>query len=446
MSKLVEPRLPGGFRDLDPQLAAARRRLIEIVEAEYKLMGSQPLDTPAVEFEQVLIGAEDYSKQLYHVVRRASEEGEAEEKNTLALRFDLTVPLARYVASHQDLAMPFIRHQVGQVWRGERQQQGRYHEFTQFDLDIVGTSSLAADAQVLATMYRVMTQLVGDRFEIRYSDRQLLDGVFDHVGIGDAKREMVMRSLDKLDKEGSEKVISYLESEVFENERPKARELLRIISMTNLDDVEDEISVTKTAETSFVISSLRRFAANLRDLGIKADNCKFDFSIIRGLGYYTGPVWETVLLDAPEFGSVYSGGRYDNLLERFGSRKLPAVGTSIGVDRMLAALEKLGKLPELAGGGLQVLVANFGEDVMAGQLQLVAELRAAGISAELYLGKEKGLGQQLGYAEGRGARVAVLFGADEQKSGEVKVKNLATKEQVSVARDGLVASVKQATA
>ncbi len=414
MSKSVEPRLPGGFRDLDPQLAAARRRLIEIVEAEYKLMGSQPLDTPAVEFEQVLIGAEDYSKQLYHVVRRASEEGEADEKNPLALRFDLTVPLARYVASHQDLAMPFIRHQVGQVWRGERQQQGRYHEFTQFDLDIVGTSSLAADAQILATMYRVMIALVGDRFEIRYSHRGLLNELLEKSGVPAELHEAAMRTMDKFDKAG-DKLEQLLVADGISGDA--AAKLVTALSG----------SLTPNAD----VQSLQ---AQLAALGVPAERCVFNPSIVRGLGYYTGPVWETVLLDAPEFGSVYSGGRYDNLLERFGSRKLPAVGTSIGVDRMLAALEKLGLLEKLAGNGLQVLVANFGDEVMAGQLQLVAELRAAGIAAELYLGKEKGLGQQLGYAEGRGTRVAVLFGADEQKSGEVKVKNLATKEQVSVSR------------
>lgn len=423
MSNAVEPKLPGGFRDLDPQLAAARRRLIEIVEAEYKLMGSQPLDTPAVEFEQVLIGAEDYSKQLYHVVRRASEEGEVEEKNPLALRFDLTVPLARYVASHQDLPMPFIRHQVGQVWRGERQQQGRYHEFTQFDLDIVGTSSLAADAQVLATMYRVMTALVGDRFEIRYSHRGLLDELLEKSGVPAELHEAAMRTMDKFDKAGD-----------------KLEQLL----------VADGISVDAAAKIVAALNGglqpnadIVSLQGHLSCLGVSPSHCLFTPSIVRGLGYYTGPVWETVLLDAPEFGSVYSGGRYDNLLERFGSRKLPAVGTSIGVDRMLAALEKLGKLPELSGGGLQVLVANFGDDVMAGQLQLVAELRALGISTELYLGKEKGLGQQLGYAEGRGAKVAVLYGSDEQKSGEVKVKNLATKEQVPTPRADAVAAVRK---
>lgn len=416
----IQPRLPGGFRDLDPNLAAARRRLIEIVEAEYRLMGSQPLDTPAVELEEVLIGAEDYSKQLYHVVRRASEDGEVAEKNPLALRFDLTVPLARYVASHQDLAMPFIRHQVGQVWRGERQQQGRYHEFTQFDLDIVGTSSLAADAQILATMYRVMTKLVGDRFEIRYSHRGLLDDLLASAGVPEELRERAMRTMDKLDKAGD-----------------KLEQLL----------VADGLSSDAAAKVVSALNGalqpnadLQTLEGHLRSLDVSMSRVVFSPAIVRGLGYYTGPVWETVLLDAPEFGSVYSGGRYDNLLERFGSRKLPAVGTSIGVDRMLAALEKLEKL---AGSGVQVLVANFGEELIPEQLKLVAELRAAGIAAELYLGKEKGLGQQLGYAEGRGARVAVLYGAEEQKSGEVKVKTLATKEQAAVPRADIVAQVRK---
>lgn len=425
----IQPRLPGGFRDLDPQLAAARRRLIEIVEAEYRLIGSQPLDTPAVEYEDVLIGAEDYSKQLYHVVRRASEDGEAVEKNPLALRFDLTVPLARYVASHQDLAMPFIRHQVGQVWRGERQQQGRYHEFTQFDLDIVGTSSLAADAQILATMYRVMTKLVGDRFEIRYSDRRLLNEALESAGIASDLCGSVLGLLDKADKVGLDGVEKGLKDLGLSGDQ--IDQIKKLLS--------GEASALEHFKTMVQLYELRVFL--VEDLGIPETRCRFDPSIVRGLGYYTGPVWETVLLDAPEFGSVYSGGRYDNLLERFGSRKLPAVGTSIGVDRLLAAMEKLGQLEKLAGSGVQVLVANFGDDVMAEQLKLVAELRHVNISTELYLGKEKGLGQQLGYAEGRGARVAVLYGAEEQKSGEVKVKTLAAKEQVAVPRADIVAQV-----
>jgi len=441
-SAVILPRLPGGFRDLDPQLAAARRRLIEIVEAEYRAIGSQPLDTPAVEYEDVLIGAEDYSKQLYHVVRRAADEGEAVEKNPLAMRFDLTVPLARYVASHPDLPMPFIRHQVGQVWRGERQQQGRYHEFTQFDIDIVGSSSLAADAQILATMYRVMTALVGDRFEIRYSHRGLLNDLLEKWGIGAAKSEAVLRIVDKRDLIGDNTLIEQL-AEIGVPEKT----ITSIVSFIAAKSVREAANIATRDSYGNTINhgaeELTQLAANLVSLGVSEMRCKFDPIIVRGLGYYTGPVWETVLLDAPEFGSVYSGGRYDNLLERFGSRKLPATGTSIGVDRMLAALEKLGKLPELASNSVQVLVANFGEELMPEQLKLVAELRAAGVSTEIYLGKEKGLGQQLGYAEGTGAAVAILFGADEQNAGEVKVKNLATKEQVAVPRGAVVEKIRE---
>jgi histidyl-tRNA synthetase len=440
MSNVVEPRLPGGFRDLDPQLAAARRRLIEIVEAEYRAIGSQPLDTPAVEYEDVLIGGEDYSKQLYHVVRRAADEGEAVEKNPLAMRFDLTVPLARYVASHPDLPMPFIRHQVGQVWRGERQQQGRYHEFTQFDIDIVGSSSLAADAQILATMYRVMTALVGDRFVIKYSHRGLISAAIDAITPRFSTSENILRVFDKLDKISREQGMDELK-----RLGATDAQAIALLSWAVSDNPKEYIN----SNPEFVriaqpfIDELKTLERYFVDLDISDERLHFDTSVVRGLGYYTGPVWETVLLDAPEFGSVYSGGRYDNLLERFGSRKLPATGTSIGVDRMLAALEKLGKLPELAGSSVQALVVNFGEELMPEQLKLVAELRAAGVSTEIYLGKEKGLGQQLGYAQGRGAAVAILFGADEQKAGEVKLKNLATKEQISIPRTNIVAEVRK---
>ena len=429
MSKIIEPRLPSGFCDWDSNQAMARRRVLQIIEEQYLLMGSTPLETPAVEYEDVLIGVEDYSKQLYRVVRRGTDDGEEVEKNPLALRFDLTVPLARYVAAHPELPMPFIRHQVGQVWRGERKQQGRYHEFTQFDIDIVGTSSLVADAQILATMYNVMTALVGDRFVIKYSHRGLLNELLDKSGISSERHEEVMRLMDKFDKagvEGTKKLLvdSRVSSEV-------AKNLVAIL--------QGKVS-TSDLKAMTEVNNLREL---IGALGVPASHCKFDPAIVRGLGYYTGPVWETVLLDAPEFGSVYSGGRYDNLLERFGSRSLPATGTSIGVDRLMAALEKLGKLKEIVSGGVQVVVVNFGEEFISEQLKMVADLRKVGIRTEFYLGKEKGLGQQIGYAEGRGAKIVVLYGTDEQKEKKVTLKNLATKEQIQVSVTDVVSAIRR---
>jgi histidyl-tRNA synthetase len=319
MSKAIEPRLPSGFRDFDPTQAAARRRVLQIIEEQYLLMGSTPLETPAVEYEDVLIGAEDYSKQLYRVVRRGTEDGEAEEKNPLALRFDLTVPLARYIAAHQDLPMPFIRHQVGQVWRGERKQQGRYHEFTQFDLDIVGVSSLVADAQIIATMCNVMIALGIQKFKVKVGHRGLLDGLFDGMNVSAEDKMFFLRELDKVDPENPESIKDkFIEKGIKKEVVSNIFELLfgpslKMFDISNFKGFEKKFEA-KVNESQ---AQLQRLVANVKELGIDVDKwLSASPSIVRGLGYYTGPVWETVLLDAPEFGSVYSGGRYDDLLER----------------------------------------------------------------------------------------------------------------------------------
>jgi histidyl-tRNA synthetase len=311
-------------------------------------------------------------------------------------------------------------------------------------LDIVGVSSLVADAQIIATMCNVMIALGIEKFKVKVGHRGLLDGLFDGMNVSAEDKMFFLRELDKVDPENPESIKDkFIEKGIKKEVVSNIFELLfgpslKMFDISNFKGFEKKFEA-KVNESQ---AQLQRLVANVKELGIDVDKwLSASPSIVRGLGYYTGPVWETVLLDAPEFGSVYSGGRYDDLLERFGSRKLPAVGTSIGVDRLMAALEKLGKLDELSQGSVQVVLANFGEEFIPEQLKIVAELRAAGISTELYLGKEKGLGQQIGYAEARGAKVVVLYGADEQKEGKVAIKNLATKEQVSVGRDQAVGAI-----
>lgn len=440
MSKdLIEPRLPSGFKDLDPQLALARQKMINIIDQQYRLIGSLPLETPAVEYEEVLIGGEDFSKQLYRVVRRSG--AEEEKGHPVALRFDLTVPLARYLSEHPETPMPFIRHQVGQVWRGERPQKGRYREFTQFDLDIVGSASLAADAQIIATMYNVMCALGIKQFMIKYNNRKLLNGIFDHLKIDKVKRGGVLRTLDKLERDGQDKVKSELRSDLFETSPNKPEELMSFISIGDLSELKEKLQTSPVALEA--INELNQLAAYIKELGVPPSYCKFDTTIIRGLGYYTGPVWETALLDVQEFGNVYSGGRYDDLMSRFSKRALPATGTSIGVDRLLAAMEKINLLKNLTDQPVSVFIPRVEENLDSEYLKFTATLRSSGISTEYYLGKEKGLKQQLGYAESRGAKVAVIYGQKEKDQGVVQIKNLANREQKEIKISELVTEVQK---
>lgn len=442
MSKdFIEPRLPSGFRDLEPKLALARQRMIKIIDEQYRLIGSVPLETPAVEYEEVLIGAEDFSKQLYRVVRRGTEEGEEEEKNPLALRFDLTVPLARYLSEHTDTPLPFIRHQLAQVWRGERKQQGRYREFAQFDLDIVGSASLAADAQVIAVMYNTLKALGVEKFVIKFSHRGLLEALFVSLSITSNKWTQIFNILDKLDKLKPAEVADLLVKAGLQKDQTDS--LMKWVVSDGAPSLDKKVKESDYhVSLQKALDEVNLLKAYVADLGIPSTHVQFHPSIIRGLGYYTGPVWETVLLDAPEFGSVYSGGRYDNLLSRFGNRHVPATGTSIGVDRLFSALQKIGAL-DLSQGTTQVMVTNLDEEFVADELKFVSQLREAKIITEFYLGKDRGLGQQLGYAESKGAKVAVIYGAKEKEQGVVQIKDLAKREQKEIKVSDLVSEVKK---
>ena len=428
--KIVEPRLLRGFRDYLPSQMNARLKIIATIRKVYELYGFLPLETPAQEYRATLMGyGEENTKQIFNFVNPEEEE--------VALRFDLTVPLARVVAQYPDLQLPFRRYQVGPVWRADKPDPGRFREFTQFDLDSVGTTSIAADVEVICAMYDTLRALGIRRFRVRFSDRKVLNSLMDFAGIPRSSAHGVFRVLDKLDKIGLEGVKAEMKEGRIDSSGDKIPglgladdQINRIEAFLALPtgkrrEVLDGLAQLFSGVTSVgeAIEELSFICNALDTLQIPEENVALDLSIARGLDYYTGPVFEAILLDAPEFGSVFGGGRYDGLVERFLGKKIPGVGASIGVDRLFAAMQKLG-LVELAPSTAQVLVTIMEPDRIGEYQKLTRELRKAGINTEMYLGDEQGLGKQLQYANRQQIPIAVIMGSDEFAKGEVTVKDL----------------------
>ncbi|MFN0157068.1 MAG: histidine--tRNA ligase [Bacteroidota bacterium] len=428
--KIVEPRLLRGFRDYLPAQMNARLKMIATIRRVYESYGFQPLDTPAQEYRVTLMGyGEENTKQIFSF--------QNPEEEDVALRFDLTVPLARVVAQYPDLPMPFRRYQVAPVWRADKPDPGRFREFVQFDLDSVGTSSTAADVEIICGMYDTLRALGIERFRVRFSDRKVLNSLLDFAGIPHAASHKVFRVLDKLDKIGLEGIVAELTVGRVDASGDKipglgltAQNVARIkeflaLPAGNRKEVLASLNslFSKVESAKEAIAGLTFICDSLEALGIPEQNVLLDLSIARGLDYYTGPVFEAGLDDAPEFGSVFGGGRYDGLVERFLGRKIPAVGASIGVDRLLAAMQKLG-LVDLAPSTAQVIVTVMEPSRIADYQILTRELRQAGINTEMYLGDEKSFGKQLQYANRQQIPIAVIVGSDEFAKGEVTIKNL----------------------
>ena len=428
--KIVEPRLLRGFRDYLPAQMNARLKIIATIRKVYESYGFLPLDTPALEYRATLMGyGEENSRQIFDFINP--------EEEHVALRFDLTVSLARVVAQYPDIPIPFRRYQVGPVWRADKPDPGRFREFTQFDLDSVGTSSLAADVEILCGMYDTLRALGISNFKVRFSDRKVLDSLLDFAEIPRASAHAVFRVLDKLDKIGVEGVTAELTGGRVDTSGDRipglglrSTQVSRIIQFIALPhgarrDVLAALTqlfagVPSAAEA---VAELGFLCSSLETLGIPEEYVMLDLSIARGLDYYTGPVFEAMLTDAPEFGSIFGGGRYEGLVERFLGRKIPGVGASVGVDRLLAAMQKLG-LVGATPSTAQVLVTVMEPEKIGEYQKITRELRLAGINTELYLGEEKSLGKQLQYANRQQIPVAVLIGSDEFAKGEVTIKNL----------------------
>jgi histidyl-tRNA synthetase len=447
MSPLITPRTLQGFRDYLPALMMPRERLLETARRVYRSYGFAPIDTPALEYAEILCGkgGDETDKQMYRFLHGDRD---------VALRFDLTIPFARFAAMHiGELGTPFKRYAMGPVWRGERPQAGRYREFWQCDFDTIGTTSNAADIEVALVIHDLMTALeVGD-FQIRVNNRLVLNGLLEELGIP-CHATAVLRCLDKLGKVSADEVAV----EMVEKAQVTREQAGRVLALASLEgsnaDILDRLGrdFGTNARAAEGIGKLRELLAATRTVGISEDAIRLDLSIARGLDYYTGTIYETFLLGShptadgsktrASYGSVCSGGRYDNLAGLYTKQTLPGVGASLGLDRLLAILEASKVLPKVSTPA-PVLIVQFLAARVGDYQRLARLLRAAGIGVEVYPDAVK-VGKQLQYASDRGFAVAIVAGSKEFECGEWKVKNLATREERAVPEAGVVEAVRAA--
>ena len=424
---IVKPRTLSGFMELLPGKQAQLERMMEILRKTYASYGFAALDTPAIEDAQILLakGGGDTEKQIYRFQKGDSD---------LALRFDLTVPLAKYVALHaNELAFPFRRYQISKVYRGERAQRGRFREFYQADIDIIGDGKLDIinEAEIPAIIYKVFRGFGLERFQIRVNNRKILTGFYAMQGLAEKSGD-IMRTVDKLDKIGAEKVGALLVEECGLSDA-QAADILKFIAIrgTNAEVLSSlEGYLGKNELFDLGVEELKAVCENLGAFGVPEANFAVDLTIARGLDYYTGTVYETTLLDHPEIGSVCSGGRYDNLAGYYTERQLPGVGISIGLTRLFYVLDEQGLLnPELPTASCDAMVLPMGE--IAPAIALAEQLRSAGLRVQLY-GEQKKFKQKMAYADKLGVKFAVLLGEDEIAAGKCSVKNMVTGQQVTV--------------
>lgn len=426
MSQRIQPRTLKGFRDYPPELMIPRERIMETARRVYRSYGYAPIDTPTLEYLEILTGkgSEETDKQLY----RFEDQGGRE----VGMRFDLTVPFARFAAQHaQRLGLPFKRYHVATVWRGEKPQVGRYREFVQADFDTVGVTGVASDVETIAVLHDVVLACGFDRFTLHLNHRGVLNGLLEKTGLADRSVE-VLRALDKLGKIGADNV----RKELDETAGATAEQADQLLTMAGLEGdnasvlSEVERLVTGSEAGEGAVGRLREALAGAEASGVAPTRLKIDPSIARGLDYYTGLVLETTLDDLPGIGSVASGGRYDNLAGLYTNQALPGIGASLGVDRLLAAMEELGQLGE-AQTPADALVVYFAADRLNDYAALAASLRSAGVATELYPEPKK-LGKQLQHANKKGFRVALIAGPDELERGECQIKDLAKGESFAV--------------
>ena len=438
--EIIKPRTLSGFMELLPGKQIQFETMLEILRRTYASYGFAPLDTPAIEDAQILLakGGGETEKQIYRFTKGDSD---------LALRFDLTVPLAKYVALHySELAFPFRRFQISKVYRGERAQRGRFREFYQADIDIIGDGKLDIlnEAEIPAIIYKVFRGFGLSRFQIRVNNRKILNGFYDMLGLSSRSGD-IMRTVDKLDKIGADKVKAILMEDCGLTEE-QAEEILTFIAIrgTNAQVIAAlEGYAGRNEKFDQGLTELKAVTANLSAFGVPEENFAVDLTIARGLDYYTGTVYETTLLDHPEIGSVCSGGRYDNLAGYYIDKSLPGVGISIGLTRLFYVLDEQGLLnPQLPSAPADALVLPMTESA-APAIALAETLRSAGLRVQLY-GEQKKFKQKMAYANKLGVPFAVLLGEDEIAEGMCSVKDMRTGEQQKLPPESAAAYIKSA--
>ena len=445
---LTPARTMPGVLELLPLDQIAFQRMLDTIRRNFECFGFLPVETPVIEYSDVLLtktGGET-ERQVYFVQSTGAlaKEGTPE----LALRFDLTVPLARYVAEHEhDLNFPFRRYQMQRVYRGERAQRGRFREFYQCDIDVIGKDGLSIryDAELPAVIYGVFRGLDIGAFTIQLNNRKLMRGYFESLGIADSEQQMlVLLEVDKLDKRGADHVRDTLTGEAFGLSADVAAKILDFVQVRSisLDDAFARLDALGSGPESLEQgrAELKEVLGLIRDFGVPESHFALNLSIARGLDYYTGTVYETTLNDHPQIGSICSGGRYENLASQYTKSKLPGVGISIGLTRLFWQLREAGLLGA-ARSTVDVLVTQMDPAQLPAYLAIASELRAAGIATEVVLESGK-LAKQFKYADRTGIRFALVLGEDELAKGVVTVKDLRRGDQFEVARGELAKALR----
>lgn len=413
----VKPRIPSGFAEYLPAAQIEFNRLLGIIRDTYESYGFLPLDTPVMELSDVLLakGGGETEKQVYRFTKG---------RNDLSLRFDLTVPLARYVALHEnDLVFPFGRYHISKVYRAERAQRGRFREFYQCDIDVIGSNSLSVDATFPAVINEIFEKFSFGEFTIRLNNRLILNGFFEGLGLQDVSGS-VLRAVDKMDKISKEELRQELAGLGL-----KVEQIDQVLDFTQItgtnDEVLERLSKLEVQSEQFEegVSKLEALVSTLRLMGVPESRFRVDLKIARGLDYYTGTVYETLLDDHPEIGSVCSGGRYDDLAGYYTDTQLPGVGISIGLTRLFYKLQEIGVITPVKQTPAEVVVMPFGDEQLPAALSAAAELRSAGIPTMLYT-EQDSLKRKLRYADRMGLRYVVLIGQSEMDANVVSLKDM----------------------
>jgi len=454
---VIKPRTPPGIMELLPREQIAFQRMLDVIRRNYERFGFLPVETPVFELSDVLLtkSGGETERQVYFAQSTGALENaaKADEKKLpeLALRFDLTVPLARYVAEHEhDLTFPFRRYQMQRVYRGERHQRGRFREFYQCDIDVIGKDTLSTryDAEVLAVIHAVFSELrIGD-FSVQLNNRKLMRGFFESLGVADGERQLaVLREVDKLDKRGPDYVRETLTGEGFDVPAEQVERILAFVAvrstshadaLAQLDVLVADAAASETLKVG--VAELREVLTLVKALGVPETSYCLNFSIARGLDYYTGTVYETTLTDHPQIGSICSGGRYEDLASHYTKSKLPGVGISIGLSRLFWQLQEAGLIAGIEDSSVHALVALMDDNGLPDSLDLARRLRAGGINTEVQMEPKK-IGKQFQYAAKAGIRFVVLAGEDELARGVVAVKDLLREQQFEVAREELASAL-----
>ncbi|WP_291579303.1 histidine--tRNA ligase [Clostridium sp. UBA6640] len=437
MSKeIVKPSILPGFMELLPQDQILFNKILEKIQKVYERYGFIPVDTPVIEKSEVLLakGGGETEKQVYRFNKGS---------NDLSLRFDLTVPLARYVAEHMsDLTFPFRRYQIGKVYRGERNQKGRFREFYQCDIDIIGNGKLNIinDAEIPSIIFSIFNEIGLKEFKIHINNRKIMNGVFEHFEV--LNKVEALRIVDKIDKIGTEAVESELEKIDV-----SADNIRRIVEFINIKGTNDEIlnslKELEISNDSYIegVEELSKVIHYMRCFGVPDKNFIIDLKITRGLDYYTGTVFETMLDEYPQIGSVCSGGRYDNLAEYYTKEKLPGVGISIGLTRLFYQLKEAGIIESKGVSTLTEVLVIPVDDSLDYSINVASKLRESGIISEVYFEEGK-MGKKLNYGNKLGISNVILIGSDEAKSGILTLKDMSTGNQYKLTLDEIIEKIK----